>query len=206
MVKIIGITFDRSAACICLDSGEKYRIRRCDLPSSGFREGMELDQEEFSRRIRNLQYPRALNISVSMLARRPCSKGEIRSRLIARHFTEDVADLAVYKLEKEHLLDDTEFCVQWVRSRMARNYGPAFIRRELRMKGIPEDMAESAIAGLAGSDDGENAVTAARKAWKRIRSGGDIRKDRQKVISSLVRRGFDWDTAKTACLRAENDE
>ena len=70
--------------------------------------------------------------------RRPCSKGEITARLQRGKYTSEVVDLVIYKLEKEKLLNDREFCEQWVQYRLGRKYGPAFIHRELRTKGIPE--------------------------------------------------------------------
>ena len=145
MVTVTDISTVRSSACVLLDNGEKYWFRRDDLPAAGIREGLSCEQEDFLQRVRLLQYPRALNHAVAMLARRPCSTGEIRSRLLRLRYTEEVAELVLYKLDKEKLLDDEDFCLQWIRSRTARRYGPAVIRRELRMKGIPEQMIESAF-------------------------------------------------------------
>ena len=206
MVTVTDISTIRSSACVLLDNGEKYWLRRDDLPAAGIREGLSCEQEDFLQRVRPLQYPRALNHAVAMLARRPCSTGEIRSRLIRLRYTEEVAELVLYKLDKEKLLDDQDFCLQWIRSRTARRYGPAVIRRELRMKGIPESMIEEALEQAGQPEEEEdNALVLARKAWSRIRPSGDVRKDRQKVIASLVRKGYDWDTARSVCETAEQE-
>ena len=45
----------------------------------------------------------------------------------------------------------------------------------------------------------------ARKAWSKIKPGEDPRKSRQKVISSLVRKGYDWDIARQASDTAESE-
>ena len=206
MVTVTDISFMRSSACVTLDNGDQFWFRRDDLSSAGFREGASFEKEDFLQHVRLLQYPRALNHAVSMLARRPCSTGEIRSRLLRLRYTEEVADLVLYKLDKEKLLDDADFCLQWIRSRTARRYGPAVIQRELRMKGISEDMIETAFEQAGENGEEDNALALARKAWKRIRPGGDVRKDRQKVISSLVRKGYDWDTARYACDAAEREQ
>ena len=112
MVTVTDISTIRSSACVLLDNGEKYWLRRDDLPAAGIREGLFCEQEDFLQRVRLLQYPRALNHAVAMLARRPCSTGEIRSRLIRLRYTEEVAELVLYKLGKEKLLDDQDFCLQ----------------------------------------------------------------------------------------------
>ena len=195
----------RSCSYIQLDTGEKIWLNRSDLNEGGFSEGQEVDEPSFQQFVLLHQYPRALNLAVSMLARRPCSKGEIHSRLLHRRFTGEVADLVVCKLEKEKLLDDEDFCEQWIRFRISGHYGPSAIRRELLMKGIPSGMIESVFERLQISDVQEHALVLAQKAWKRIRPGEDIRKSRQKVIASVVRKGFSWDTAKSACEAAEKN-
>ena len=206
MVTIQEIRLVRSLACVCLDSGEKYWLRHEDLPTSGLKEGMEYEPEALYRQIRLLQYPRALNLAVAMLARRPCSKGEIRSKLIIRRFSEEVADLVILKLEKENLLNDEDFCEQWIRCRLSRNYGPSLIRRELRLKGIPDELICLVMERFPEESCQENAVLLARKAWKRVGPDAGLPAARQKVIAALVRKGYDWDTARSACETAEKEQ
>ena len=206
MVTVREITCERSCARILLDTGETFYLQREDLAVSGITEGETCDQEDFLRKIRILQYPRALNVAVAMLARRPCSSGEILSRLAYRRFTDEVAGLVLYKLEKEKLIDDRAFCGQWIRFRSGRGIGPSAIRRELRMKGIPDDMISAALEQLDPSEETENALKAARKAWSRIKPGGDVRRTRQKVTASLVRKGYGWEEARSACEAAEEEK
>lgn len=190
---------------ILLDNGEQYWIRRDDLPNTSFAEGSSYDPEQFQQQIRLCQYPHALNHAVSMLARRPCSKKEISSRLVRLRYTEEVAGLVVYKLEKEKLLDDEAFCEQWIRYRLSGQIGISAIIRELKIKGIDNELIQKSLEGIDPEKERENAVSAARRAWKRFGSETDRRKSRQKVISSLVRKGYDWDTAHSACETAEKD-
>ena len=205
VVKILTLTFVRSFCCISLDSGERYWIRRDDLPVASFREGDEIEEEDFLQRIRICQYPRALNHAVSLLARRPHSKKEIRSALLRLRYTEDVTGLVVYRLEKENLLNDQEFCEQWIRFRLSRFIGRSAVRRELLMKGIPARDIDRAFEQIDPEEERIGADLLARKAWKRAGSGEDLRKTRQKIIASLVRKGYDWETARAACEKAEKE-
>ena len=203
MVTIEEITQFRKFCCISLDSREKYWIRMSDLELSGFRIGAEYDMNEFLHLIRICQYPHALNHAVSLLARRPCSKQEILNRLLRLKYTKDVSELVVYKLEKEHLLDDEEFCIQWVRFRQDRGFGSSVIRRELKMKGVSDETVDRVLMIQDPSKEYNNAVRLAKKAWGRF-SSDETRKNRQKTILLLVRKGYDWDTARAACAEAEN--
>lgn len=205
MVTIVETDHIRAFCCIRLDNGTSWWIRQEDLPLSGFRKGLSYNEDSFQQQLRLCQYPRALNHAVSMLARRPCSRKEIVDRLKRLRYTEEVADLVVYKLEKENLIDDAAFCDQWIRYRLSSKYGPAVIRRELRIKGIPPDMIDRAFETFDRDEEERNAVKLAVKAWKRVGASGDKRKNRQKVIASLVRKGYGWEAARTACEKAENE-
>ena len=204
MVKINEIIHIRSFCCIILDTGSQYWIRKTDLCQSGFCEGSEYEQQDFLQKISMVQYPRALNHSVSLLARRPYSKKELFSKLIRLRYTDDVANLVIYKLEKEKLLNDREFCDQWIRFRLSCHYGISLIRRELRIKGISDDMIIACLEHLNPDEELDNAVSLARKAWKRVGHNGNLFQSRRKVIASLLRKGYDLDTAKSACNAAED--
>lgn len=204
MVTIQEIGFVRMYVSIRLDNGELYWLHKNDFPMCGFEEGSEYETDAFMEKIRICQYPRALNHAVSMLARRPYSKKEIVTRLLHLRYTDEVTGLVIYKLEKENLIDDQSFCDQWIRFRLEKRFGPSVIHRELRAKGIPENVIQESFNALDSETELKNAFSLAEKAWKRIDSGNNIYSNRQKVRSFLVRKGYDWDTACAACKAAED--
>ena len=204
MVTIQNIGFVRSMACIQLDDGRKIWLTRSDLLESGWREGASVDREDFERFVSLRQYPRALNQAVAMLARRPCSKGEISQNLRCHRYADDVIGLVICKLEKENLLNDQEFSELWIQQR-SRKYGSRRIRQELRTKGVPESTAEEALSSISEEEMLESATVLAAKAWSKAKPGDDLRKTRQRIIASLVRKGFDWDLAKQASDTAESE-
>ena len=205
MVTIQEIVKNRSRVTVRLDNGEQFWLTQSDLLSQGCYEGQEFDPETFYHWIRVCQYPRALNQAVSMLARRPCSREEIRRRLLFHHYTEEIAELVLYKLEKENLIDDVSFCEQWIHYRQQRGYGPSLIKRELKMKGIRDSVVQECFDRMTDDDSPDHAVLLARKARKKLRLSDDDRKNRQKVIQYLVRKGYDWDTARSAASAAERE-
>ena len=108
MVTIQNITTIRAMVCIVLDNRKHLWLKREDFAVLGWSEGMAFQEEEILHKIVLCQYPHALSHAVAMLARRPCSRGEIRSRLLAGKYAEEVVDLVVYKLEKEELVKKNE--------------------------------------------------------------------------------------------------
>lgn len=205
MVTIQTISFVRSSACLTLDDNQKIWLSRSDFQESGWYEGLSVEKEAFDRFVQLHQYPRALNQAVSILACRPCSKGEISRNLDQHHYTNEVIELVIYKLEKENLLDDQDFSELWVQNRIGK-YGVRRIRQELRHKGIPEETADEALSRVSDEQQLKNATVLAEKAWLKTKSGEDPRKSRQKIIASLVRKGYSWDIATQAVDSASQTE
>ena len=204
MVTITGIAQDRGLICLLLDNGDRLWVRKAWLSEASFSEGSSIEESDLYRFIQLHQYPVALNRAVAMLARRPCSTGEIRQKLRSGRFMADVIELVLYKLEKEQLLNDMEFCEQWIRYRMDCRYGPRRILQELKCKGIPDSMATAAMDLIDSAENDGHAVFLAAKCWKHMKDDENRTRARQKVIASLVRKGYDWQTAKRASDAAEN--
>ncbi len=202
MVKVISVTTTRGRVIIELDDGRRYKIRHSDLAVFPVFENMEMEDTAFEQKILLCQYPEALNAAVAMLARRACSRREIRNKLLSRGWCRETVDMVFAKLDQQNLLDDRDFSRQWTHYRASFNYGPDRIYWELRSKGIDEETALESISSICPEDQLDNASALAVKAASRRKPGEDIFRVRNRVLQALIRRGFSWDIAKTACDRA----
>ena len=205
MVTVTEIRMEKSLICIQLDNNEQVWIKKEDMAGLGLYVGLTMDEKDFYRRVGLLQFPKALNLAVSSLAVRPCSKEEIRTKLRRRRYLPEVTELVVRKLENENLLNDMDFSEQWATYRIGKEYGPRRILSELRQKGVSEQTAVSAVDSINSEDTFRNAVSLAVKAWKRRNPAEPVIKSRQKIIAALVRKGYDWTTAKEASDMAEKE-
>lgn len=106
--------------------------------------------------------------------------------------------MVLYKLEREHLLNDADFARQWVEARSGRKLGRNRIAQELRRKGIDADEAEEALSAIGEDDQLADAIALAEKAAVRAKSDEDPRKTYQRIAAMLARRGFRWDITKEA--------
>ena len=182
---------------ITFESSWQVWLRRNEDPGFPLTEGTAVDRESFLAYIRIHQYPPALDRSVRMLAERSCSRREIERKLTLARFDPDVTDLVLFKLEKENLLNDREFAMQWVHSR-SRKYGASRIRQELRTKGIDEDIASEILEDLSEEDQLRQAVALAVKKIRSLQPSCEEKKWKQRITSFLVRRGYSWDLALKA--------
>ena len=153
------------------------------------------EQEDLEAR-----YRRALEAAAKQLSYRALSAGALRDKLTAKGFPEDAADWAVAWLSERGLLDDSAFAASVVRSYERRGYGPMRIRQELTKRGVSREDADGAM-------DGFEADLAKMTALldKRLRGDLSDRKEVDKAVAELQRRGYRWEDIRAA-LRAYGAE
>lgn len=158
------------------------------VPLSLFRErplteGQPINLEEYDNWLMVRQYRHALDRAVACLAARAHSKHEIEQKLLRVGYRPCTVEMVLYKLEREHLLNDADFARQWVEARSGRKLGRSRIAQELRRKGIDADEAEEALSAIGEDAQLADAIALAEKQ-RRARSPTRIRARR---ISALRR-------------------
>ena len=189
----------RHSAVIVMESGEQFWLTWTQLQEhEPFAVNLEVDTEELRQWLLPRQYPMALNDAVALLAQRARSGGEIRQKLRRKLYMEETIEMVLYKLEKERLMDDESFARDWAASRSRSQIGRSRIIRELRMKGIPQDMAERALEELDEAEGSEAAVALACKLLRRYQNEADERKAMQKILAAMARRGYGYEDSRKA--------
>lgn len=193
----------RHSSVIVMESGEQFWLTWTQLQEHDpFAVGMEVDADELRKWLLPRQYPMALNDAVALLAQRARASGEIRQKLRRKLYMEDTIEMVLYKLEKERLMDDEAFARDWAASRNRCQIGRSRILRELRMKGIPQEMAERALEELDEDEGDEAAVALAHKLLRRYSSETDERKGMQKLLAAMARRGYGYEDSRRAIKAA----
>ena len=182
--------------------GEVFQVPGPLYRERPLQEGEELDIEEYDQWLLTRQYRPALEYAVSLLAQRPFARQELWDRLRRIGYRPAVCDMALYKLERHGLMDDTDFARRWAASRAGRKLGPHRIRQELSRKGVSREDADEALSAL--DEDGflASAVQLADRALRRGKPGEDPRRRDQRVLAMLARRGYSFDLARRALLQA----
>lgn len=159
--------------------------------------GLRLDMPVTAERLRELSVEdlrrRALNAALHLLAARPRSEAEVRTRLLRRELPHDIVTDTIARLREYGYVDDAEFARFWVESRSGANpRGRYVVRRELRAKGVAQDTADSAMESLT---EEETAERAARKKLRSLR-GLEYPDFRNRLTGYLVRRGFGYEVVR----------
>ncbi len=134
----------------------------------------------------------AWRTAVRLLRYRMRTVAELRGRLETKGHEPSVVRGILARLEDAGLIDDRRFAREWVFQRTANGYGRIRILRELKARGVPEEVAEGALREVAGAEAQNQALRkAADKGRRRICSTAPSEgRMRQRLYAYLLRRGF----------------
>ena len=98
---------------------------------------------------------------MDLLARREHSEQELRLKLAARGYLSEPVEKVLADLRSAGLQDDARYAEAYVRSRVAKGYGPLRITRELSERGLAEELVQQVVSAMGL--DWEAHISAARE-------------------------------------------
>ncbi len=116
----------------------------------------------------------------------------LRGKLLAKGHDEEATDYALAWLTERSLLSDGQFAESVVRSYARRGYGAARIRQELSHRGISREDADAAMELFPPALPQMLSLLE-----KRLHGDLSDRKEVDKAVAALQRRGFSWATSET---------
>ncbi|MDA1001607.1 MAG: regulatory protein RecX [bacterium] len=127
--------------------------------------------------------------ALRILTRRSHTRFEIFQKMRQRGYPAAEVNALLDRFTRYGYLDDARAARSRVRYRLeSRPVGRRLMGKELIEKGVPADVRETILDEFyAGDTEHELAFDAARRKRK---SGGDARKDRERLLRFLERRGF----------------
>lgn len=205
MSRITSIKKQRGLVLVEIEEEAALRI-----PASLYRErplqpDTDLDLEAYEAWLDERAYPHALNRAVEYLAARPRTEREMETRLRQCGYTDKVIARVMARLAHEGFLNDAQFADLWTQARQERALGKRRIAQELARKGVSREHVDAALSQIDEEEQQRQATELCRHLLERTR-GKDERDVRRKVLAALVRRGYDWDTAKQALDRAGEED
>jgi len=144
----------------------------------------------------------AFQQALLFLSYRVRSEAEIRQNLRKHETPEAVIEETLERLRQARLTDDDQFARAWVENRSTfRPRSRRALAMELRQKGLSDEAAQSALAGV---DEEALAYEAARKRVNRLK-GLEWTDFRKKLSEFLARRGFPYTVIAPTVSRIWNE-
>lgn len=147
--------------------------------------------DELEEKCAEIEFGAAKRYAYWRLARWSQCSAELRSALEKYRVSEPTCQRILDHLTELGYINDSEYLQRFVNAERARGKGPAAIKAKLYRKGLGREEIDDALANDA---EGSQAIAIAKLLATRYkRRDLKDRKERQKVVSSLARRGFSLD-------------
>ena len=143
--------------------------------------------------------------ALRLLTVRSRSRSELRQRLLRASFEPEEVEAALDDLEAVGLIDDEAFARELAEHQRRKGLGRRAGLAGMRAKGLDRELAERIAADVTPEDEAERAVEVATNRLQRLRGLDPVTRGRR-LQDFLVRRGYDPETARSACLRALAEE
>ncbi|GAB4295098.1 MAG: hypothetical protein Kow0098_17160 [Ignavibacteriaceae bacterium] len=211
-MRIIRLIKKNNNVLVQLDTDEQLILNYELVVRESLRKNDELSQDKIDFLIQENQKFNIRQRALNLLARRLHSSGEIRTKLRSKGFEKHLVDSVVDQLSESNLIDDRRFARAFIdEKRRIRNWSINRIRKELYKRGIRQDIIKAILTDVETDDtEKEHAFNIAIRKYKLLSQRfTDQRKIRQKLIASLLAKGFDFAICKevtdTILGEAEND-
>lgn len=140
--------------------------------------------------------------AVALLTRREHSRKELQRKLEQRGIAAVDAQATVAQLDADGWQSDARFAESLLRCRAGSGYGPAYIRAELGMHGVPADL----ITAVLDAFDGDWVEVACGLLRRRsMRPSSTDPAARRKTAEFLLRRGFSMDQLRAALAMSRGE-
>ena len=186
---------------VFIDNEFAFGIDGVDLLYYKLKEGIELTRERYDLIMDELVFVKARETAMRYIDFKRRTEKEVRQKL-GEEFGEATTERVIELLKRYRVIDDEEYARLYITDCLKlKGWGTRRILTELAARGIDRGAAETY---LEGSGDAMR-EKAEKLLEKRIKNGIADRKEYKKHMDFLLRRGFDFETAKNALNKYKND-
>ena len=162
--------------------------------------GMTVDEKALEKMQLESEYSSAMDKALNYLSVAVKSEKQTRDYLKGKGYTPLVIDRVLEKTKEYGFVDDDYFARRYAET-YADKKGAFLIKRELKTKGIADDISEEVLEEM-----GDQSEAAARIAEKYMRGKEPDQKNLQKLYRHLLSKGFSYDDAKSAVEKIRGNE
>ena len=136
------------------------------------------------------QYDVARQIVLRQLAMVARSRAQLEQKLAQRDVSPDVAAAVLDRMTEVGLVDDEAFAQMLVRTQQSgRGLAKRALARELRTKGIDDDLAEATLAKVSDADERDRARALVDKKLRAMHGLG-VEVQTRRLAGMLARKGY----------------
>ena len=182
---------------VWLDCGSCVIIETETVVKFHLKDEMTFSDEQWDEVLSDNAYISTRRRAFNILGYHAVSQRELFNKLTQKGADKETAEKVVDKMLELGLLNDKALLKEKVRHLVeVKKYGEKRIVSALMLKGFEKNDILSAISDL-NPDEYEAVCRIIEKKYETVLKDSDL-KTRQKVAAALIRRGFNYDTIKSA--------
>lgn len=189
---------DEKNVSVYFDNGERLILSEDTFYNSGLRKGDEISEDRFSFFIeQNILY-HIKQRALSFLARRFHSERELLIKLKSKSYEERLIKIVLNELREKSFINDQVFANHFIEEKLKKKrWGKNKIKAALFSKGVSASIIDEGLKSFDSEiDQNEAAFGLAQKKFEKLKlRESDDRKLKQKIISFLLSRGFDYEVS-----------
>lgn len=189
---------DEKNVSVYFDNGERLILSEDTFYNSGLRKGDEISEDRFSFFIeQNILY-HIKQKALSFLARRFHSERELFIKLKSKSYEERLIKNVLNDLREKSFINDQVFANHFIDEKLKKKrWGKNKIKAALFSKGVSASIIDEGLKSFDSEiDQNEAAFGLAQKKFEKLKlRESDDRKLKQKIISFLLSRGFDYEVS-----------
>ena len=175
---------------LSLETVYNYHLKKDMDVSEKFLSEIELQSEKNN----------ALDKAMTYISKTMKTKKQIKEYLFSKGYTTCVVDFCIDKMTEYNMIDDYEYCLQYVRAHKKRQ-GAMLIERDLRLKGIDFNLVSKAIdTEIKSQNDVVKNI-----AFKYMKNKEISQENLAKLYKYVLSKGFSYEDASYAVSCVKGD-
>lgn len=193
---IIGYSKKKTAFKIYIDNNYEFLLYYQDIKIYKLTVGIEISSDLYDRIIEDTVFRRAKQKALAILKYMDRTEKELYTKLKDAYYTSDIITRTIEFLKDYHYLDDERYASNYINYKKT-SQSKFTLKSKLMQKGINKDVLEKIIdiEYNFSTDNSDPEMLAINKAiLKKCKDTSNLAwEEKQKLISSLYRKGFDVD-------------
>ena len=187
--------YNNARVSLYVDDAYAFSLTDEAVIEYGISVGIDVNSLPLERIYDEDQYKQALAKAFLFLSHSMKSERQVRENLIKKEFSDETVERVIERLKELNYIDDFTFAKSFAENSV--NSGVNAIKFKLKNKGISDEIINSVLLEFSDDDQLEKAKELIKKQLPKYAKFEAYDKKR-KLNEFLYRKGFQWDTIKSA--------
>lgn len=195
------VKLDKKKSKIISDEGVLFSLYNSEIGKFSIAIGEELQEKDYRYIVDEVLYPRAKERALHLLESSEKTKYQINQKLKDGYYPEQIIERVIAFLESYNLVDDYRYCNLYINT-YSSSKSIKVLQLELIKKGVSKNVIEDVISAHETIDETTYIIKLLiKKKYLEVKSDYKLK---NKVISYILRKGYDYESICSAISELEN--